>query len=270
MESEYLISSAKQSSLSAFGTIKESYKIVRSHPQLLLYPYLALLFISVTYPLLSASFIAHWYNRIFADASTVAPHRFSIIVGIVTFSAFYTAFISAYFTTAVSAGVLATLEGKNPSRLYGIRQVIKHFGRVSRFALLSVFFVPMGIYAQRRKLPHGIIGILGSSMTLHMAQIAPAILLSGKVRFGETIRHSIDTMGKTWKEGLALKVGMYLTIFAVIVAPKLIQHHWYKTQTASNAGWIATLMVGASGYVFFKVINAIFTSVLYHQASQSK
>lgn len=268
MSAEEIIDSTKQRSISAFNVIKQSFRVIGKHPQLMLYPYTALLFISITYPLLSGTFVAHWYNRIFSEAGAVAPHRFGIILSLLGFLAFYTAFISAYFTTAVSAAVLATLKNENPSNFYGLWQVLRHFGRVTKFAVLALFFFPMGIYAQRKKLPHGIIGILGSSATLHMAQVAPAIL-GGHQEYGATIREATEKLGKTWKEGLILKTGMYITIFIVFVAPKLIQHHWYKSQTASNVGWLLSLEAGASSIVFFKVINAIFTTVLYHRATQA-
>jgi len=269
MPAEKIVNSTKQTSITAFGIIKQSLRIVGKHPQILIYPYTALLLVALTYPLASASVFAVWYNQIFTEAGTVAPHRLSIILGFVGFLTFYTAFIAAYFSTAVSAAVLAMLDGKRPSLFYGVRQVSKHFLRVTKFAILSVFFFPMGIYAQRRKLPKDIGWILGSSFTLHMAQIAPSIL-EGNQKYGATIRNSIDRMGKTWKEGLVLKVGMYLTFFLLIVLPKLIQHQWYKSQTADNISWLISLELGASGYVFFKVINAIFTAVLYHRAMENK
>ena len=268
MPTDDFLNTAKQSSHGAFSIIKQSLKTIREHPQILVYPYTALLFISFSYPIVSASIFARWYNDIFSEAGSIAPNnKVTVVFGLVSFSAFYTAFVSAYFNTATSAGVLAVLEGRKPPMLYGLVEVLKHFLRVTKFAVLSVFFFPMGIFAQRRKLPRGLVGVIGSSLTLHMAQIAPSIL-RGNQRYGATIRDSIEKTGRFWREGLALKVGMYLTIFLVVVLPKLVQHHWYKSQTASNIGWLLSLELGASGYVLFKVINSIFTAVIYHQANQ--
>jgi hypothetical protein len=258
-------SSVSQSLAGAGKIIKDTLRVLRNHPEIAIYPYSALLFISITYPLVSATIFAHWYSRIFTDAGSVAPHHLRIILGLVGFSAFYTALVTAYFTCAVSAGVLAKLEDRPTSPLYGLRQVWQHFFRVTRFAVLSVFFFPAGLYAQREKLPRGIIGILGSSFTLHMAQMAPAILTSKK-GLGATIRNSVDTMGKLWREGLVLKIGMYVCIFVVVIAPKLVQHGFFKSHKANDVGWLISLELAASSYVTFKVINSIFTTVLYHQA----
>lgn len=255
--------------IGAVHVVKDSSKVAKDHPEILIYPKSALLFISITYPLVGASLFAHWYNRVFSDAGQIAPHKLNIILGFVGFSAFYTALVTAYSTCAVSAGVLAKLENRPTPPLYGITQVFRHFFRVTRFAVLSIFFLPAGIYAQWRKLPRGIVGVLGAALTLHMAQVAPAVL-SSKKSFSDTIRDSIDTLGKAWREGLILKVGMYLSIFMIVALPKIIQHGFFKSHSASNIGWLVSLELAASSYVTFKVINSIFTTVLYHKARSQK
>jgi hypothetical protein len=245
--------------------IKESLSVARDHPEILIYPFVALLFISITFPIVSASIVAHWYRVIFTQTDVIAPHKTGAIIGLVGFSAFYTALVTAYFTCAVSAGVLSKLENRPTPPLYGLARVAKNFFRVTKFALLSVFFFPVGVYAQRRKLPRGIIGVVGSSLTLHIAQVAPSILATDK-KFGATLRDSIDTLGKAWREGLILKVGTYVVIFLIVALPKLIQHGLFKGHTASNVGWLVSLELATSSYVTLKVINSIFTTVLYHNA----
>jgi hypothetical protein len=260
--------SAKQKSnpfSGAVSVIKDSVVVVKDHPEILVYPYAALLFISVTFPIVSATIFAHWYRRIFSETYALAPHKASAILGLVGFSVFYTALVTAYFTCAVSAGVMSKLEGRPTPPLYGLARVAKNFFRVTRFAVLSVFFFPVGVYVQRRKLPRGIVGVTGSSLTLHMSQVAPAILTTNK-SFGATIRDSIDTLGKAWHEGLILKVGMYVAIFLIVALPKLIQHGLFKSHSASTIGWLISLELATSSYVALKVINSIFTTVLYHQA----
>jgi len=249
----------------ALHVIKQTTKVLRAHPEMAVYPYSALLFIAITYPLVSANIFVRWYSDIFSGVGQVAPHKVGAIIGLVGFSAFYTALVTAYFTCAVSAGVLAKLENRPTPPLYGLRQVLKHFFRVTRFAILSVFFFPAGIYAQRDKLPRGFVGVIGSSFTLHMAGVAPAVLTTRK-SFNATIRDSVDTLGRAWRSSLVLKIGMYLSIFIIVVLPKLVQHGFFKSHTASNIGWLVSLELATSSYVTFKVINSIFTTVLYHQA----
>jgi hypothetical protein len=98
-----------------------------------------------------------------------------------------------------------------------------------------------------------------------MAGVAPAVLTTRK-SFNATIRDSVDTLGRAWRSSLVLKIGMYLSIFIIVVLPKLVQHGFFKSHTASNIGWLISLELATSSYVTFKVINSIFTTVLYHQA----
>jgi hypothetical protein len=252
-----------------FGIIKDSLKVVRQHPEIALYPYAATIFISATYPLVSATILAHWYRQVFNDTGVIVPDRARLVLGILGFSAFYIALVTAYFTTAVSASVLSKLEDRPTPPLYGFLRVGKNIFKVTRYAILSLFFFPIGVFAQRKKLPGGLVGVIGSSLTLHMAQVAPAFLTTN-MKLGPTIRYSIDTFGRAWREGLILKIGTYVAIFLVLALPKLIQHGFFKSHHASNIGWVVSLELAASGYVAFKVINAIFTTVLYHKARSQK
>lgn len=260
-----IVSETTESISGAGHVVRESFWSLLKDPQVLIYPFSALIFISTTHLLIGKSIFAQWYDRIFSGTSVIVPHKIAFIVGIVGFSVFYAALISAYFSVAVSVGVLAKLEGHSTRPLYGLMQVIKHFFRVSRFAVLSVFLFPVGIYVQRDRLPKGWVGVLGSSVTLHMAQVAPEILSTQK-SFFETIRDAIDILGRKWKEGLVLKIVMYLMFTLIIVLPKLIQHGFFSNPSASKIGWLISLEFGVSSYVFFKVLNSIFTTTLYHHA----
>lgn len=252
-----------------YGIIKDSLHVVRQHPEIALYPYAATIFISATYPLVSATVLADWYRQVFNDTDVIVPDRARLILGIVGFSAFYIALITAYFTTAVSASVLSKLEGRPTPPLYGFLRVGKNIFKVTKYAILSPFFFLIGIVAQRQKLPGSALGVIGSSITLHMAQVAPAFLTTN-MKMGATIRHSIDTFGRAWREGLILKIGAYAVIFLVVALPKLIQHGFFKSHHASNIGWVISLELAASSYVAVKVIYAIFTTVIYHKARQAK
>ena len=251
----------------AFAVIKDTLKVVRNYPEIAVYPYAAAIFISITYPVVSATVFAHWYRQIFSKTDVIVPNRARIILGLVGFSAFYIALITAYFSTAVSASVLAKLENRPVPPFYGLLRVAKNFFRVTKFAILSVFFFPVGIYAQRQKLPRGLVGVTGSSLTLHMAQVAPSVLTTNK-KFGATIRDSIDTLGRAWRESLVLKIGIYGLVFLIVALPKLLQHGLFKGHAASTIGWVVSIELGATSLVGFKVLNSIFTAVLYHQARQ--
>ncbi len=262
-------SSVLESIRGALIVLKDTVRVLKNHPEIATYPYIAAVFISITFPLVSSTLFASWYRRVFSETGAYIPNKAHTVLGLVGFWAFYSALVAAYFTCAVSISVIAKLEGRDVKPFYGLARVGKNFVRVTRFAIISVFFFPLSVYAQRRKLPGGWLGVLGSSLTMHMAQAAPAILTTNK-KMGETVRVSIDTLGKSWRESLVLKISMYLLVFLIFVAPKLIQHGFFRSQTASNVGWVVSIVLGASSLVGFKVANAIFTAVLYHQARNKK
>lgn len=247
---------------------QSAWSIIRD-PQILLYPILAFLFTGFTWTFISRSIFADWYNRLFGEFNGILPNKTHAIIGLVTFAVFYSAIISAYFTCAVSASVLAKLEGHPTKPLGGLYQVFKHFGRVSFFALLAVFMFPVGVAMQLRKLPRKVIEVFGSSLGLNMGMLAPEILHTKKT-FAATVVDAIDIMGKKWKVSLVIKVAMYTGFVLVVVMPKLIQSGFFESPTAGKVGWAISLVVGASGYTFFKVLNSIFATVLYHQARSEK
>ncbi len=257
------------SMVGAIQVIKHTLKVLRNHPEIAVYPYLAAAFISMSFPVVSSTFFAGWYRRVFSDTSNLVPHKAHAVIGLVGFFAFYSALVAALFTCAVSISVIAKLENRDVPPFYGLLRVVKNFFRVIKFAALSVFFLPLGIYAQRQKLPKGWLGVLGSSLTLHMAQVAPAVLTTDK-RISATVRDSIDTLGRAWRESLVLKIWMYILVFLIFVMPKLIQKGLFSGHTASNVGWIVSIELGASTLVAFKVANSIFTAVMYHEARNKK
>src|SRR3989338_10232477 len=168
----------------------------------------------------------------------------------------------------IAAATLAQLEGRSTSLLYGRRVVIRRFFRVSKFALLAIFFLPMGIIAQRRKMtsPRGIFEAISSSFSLSMSQLAPAIVTSRKCVY-ETLRQSVDTLGQLWKESLVIRFGTLLAILllgSISFLPKLIENWWFDGQAAHAIGWIVTALLGASSYVLLRVISTIFTTTLYY------
>jgi hypothetical protein len=55
----------KESSAGAVKVLKHSLIVIKDHPELTFYPYAAAFFVSITYPLVSTTIFAHWYQRVF-------------------------------------------------------------------------------------------------------------------------------------------------------------------------------------------------------------
>src|SRR5690348_12287666 len=87
----------------ALYVIKDSLLVIRQHPEIAVYPYAATFFVSLTYPIVSTTLLAHWYQRIFYSTNVYVPDKARLILGVIGFSAFYVALVTAYFSCIVSA-----------------------------------------------------------------------------------------------------------------------------------------------------------------------
>jgi hypothetical protein len=268
--------SVKEVFINTGGIFREGIATLKNNPQIAAYPYMAFLFVIVTFPTVNTIALNVW-NHFSADSivsvTNGAPRTLRILLGLVTLSVFYTAFVTTYFTVAASAEVLAKLEGRKVSMFYGLQEVVRRFLRVSWFGLLAIFFFPMGIIAQRRKLsrfPIGIVEVVGSSLTLHIPQIAPAIITKNS-SLTKTVGISVNTLGEAWKEGLLIRACTFLTFLLVGslgFLPKLVEHYWFNGQTAHLVGWLVSAFIWATGYVTVKVLGTLFTTTLYYKVSK--
>lgn len=273
-----LIHHAHQTFHHTWLIIKRSFKTLKAHPQILIYPYLALIFILLTSPIVGRFIFAMWQRldrpELIDQISDAAPRELLVRLGLVSFVVFYTFFVTSYFTCMIAASTLAELEGKPTSLLYGLKLVVTRFLRVTKFAVLAIFFFPLSVIAQRKKLanPRGLFEVISSSLSLNMAQLAPAII-TDKSGVMETIRHSIDALGRHWRESLVIRAGTFgviLLLASLSFLPKLVEHYWFDSNSAQAIGWIVAVLLGASSYVVVRVIGAVLTTTLYFKASSQQ
>ena len=244
-------------------------------PGIMAYPVLATIFVLLTYSAVSGAILGLWHHvepqaatSAIGSVQATVPHSLRDKIGIVSFYYFYTAVVTTYFTVAAAAAVLAKLEGHPTTVLHGLIVVAKHFGRITRFALLSIFYIPLGIFAQRRKLPGGLVGVVGSSATLHSANLAPSIL-DEKTSVTATVRRSVNTLGNAWREGIIIKVAMWtslLVLATISFIPNLVRSYWFDGSTSHVVGWLTSTVFAFTFFVLTKVIGGVLLTVLYYQA----
>ncbi len=268
------LNNLRQTIRGAWLVTRRSLHVLRSHPQILIYPYLAVGFILVTSPIVGHVVVGLWRHvetpRLVGEVSQAAPHQLLAHLGLVGFSVFYALLVTAYFTCMISASTLAELRGQSPSLFYGLKTVLRRFDRVTTFALLAVFFFPLGVIAQRHKMKslRGVWQAISSSFSLNMTQLAPAIMAGDRGVFA-TIKHAVETLGQLSKESLVIRIGTFLAILllgSLSFLPKLIATWHFSSTTAHAVGWIITTLLGAASYIALKVISTVATTTLYHQA----
>jgi hypothetical protein len=187
-------------------------------------------------------------------------------------SAVCAAILLSYFACAVAASTLAQLEGHPAPLLKGLSLFRTRFRHISKFALLSILYIPIGFIAQKRKLKDGThfnrAEVIGSSFSLSTAQLAPIILSEDKGVY-ETVQHSTQTLGKAWREGLVIKVAIYATVFILTLSigliPTLVQAYWFDSSTSQEMSRLLTILLVLCLLITAKVLGTVFSSTLYWQ-----
>lgn len=262
----------------AGSIVKQSLRLIAKDPHVLAYPYLAVIFILLTFPLISAVVLPLWHRieqpAFINDVTQAAPSHSLAHLGLVTFSVFYGVFVTSFFACAMSAVTLAKLEERPSSTFYGLRVMLSRFFRIAKFALLAIFFFPIGLFAQRQnfKSLRGIFEAITSSFSLSMNQLAP-VVISGHKGVFLTVQDALNTLGHFWQESLVIRIGTFLSVLvlgSISLLPKLIEHYWFNGLTAHIVSWIATFMLGIASYVTLRVLSTISTTTLYHRAKTQK
>jgi hypothetical protein len=251
-----------------------SFKSLLRAPQIAIYPILAAGFVLVTSPIISAFVVSMWHKveqpALISGISNQTPHVLLQHLGLIAFSVYYANFVADYFVCSVAAATLAKLENRKVSVFYGLRILKQRFLRITKFCLVSIFFMPLGIIAQRKKMKtvRGAFEVVISSFSMSMPQLAAEVITSndGIMR---TIRKSSDTLGKLWKENLVIRAGMIgsvLLLGSISFLPKLVQELFFNSPTAQVIGWVLTAILGASSYVLLHVMSTVITTTLYFEA----
>lgn len=256
----------------------KSFKSLVRSPQIAIYPFLAAGFVLLTSPIISAFVIDMWHKVeqpvLVSGITNQTPHIVLQHLGLVAFSVYYATFVADYFVCAAADATLAMLENRKTTVFYELSSLKHKFLRITKFCLVSIFFMPLGIIAQRKKMNtvRGAFEVIISSFSLSMPQLAAEIITSDDTIM-HTIRKSSDTLGKLWKENLIIRAGMIglvLLLGSISFLPKLIQELFFTSSTAHVVGWVLTAILGASSYVLLHVMSTVITTTLYFEAKNKK
>ncbi len=268
-----IVESTASAVKNARGVVHQGWHILRSEFAIVL---LAFWLILITIPLVNGLIIAviNWLSNgsIFAAERHTARLVFGILTSVLTY--FYTVLVTAYFTCAMSAAVLAELDGHPEPAKQALRLVLKKFWRIFPFAILAGLYVLpfVSVWSQKDKLPKRIVEVLGSSISVNVALLSPGILHHHEGLLA-TVRHSVDTLGKAWKENLVLRVwtyGLIILLGTVGFLPKLIEHYWFNGSTSHIVGWLASTLLVLTLWVTAKIISGLYTTILYWRVTNKK
>jgi hypothetical protein len=257
--------------IAASYVAKQGLSVLRRDVTIAIYPLFVFLLLLLTIPIVNGLILAIANTlsseSVFAAEQHAAKAIFVFIAVVVT--AVYTATMLSYFSCILSALTLSELDGHRAPLLKGISVFRKRFGHATKFAFFSILFIPIGIIAQRHKFKHFPIGtgrVIGSAFSLSTAQLAPLILSEDKGIF-ETVRMSTETLGRSWREGIVIKIIIYITVIILTILigffPVLIQSYISDSSTAQTIGRLGSLVLILGLLIATKVLGTIFTTTLY-------
>lgn len=257
---------------------KQGLKVMRNDVAVVVYAVFVFLLVLMTIPLINGLLLALAnslsHESIFAAEHHTAKIIFAAIAAFI--SAICVAMLLSYFTCVVAASTLSQLEGHPAPLLKGLKLFGNRFGRITKFALISVAFIPIGFFAQRSKFAgvavnRAKVEVVGSSLSLSTAQLAPAILSEDKDLL-ETVQFSINTLGAAWRESLVIKISTYITVFilTLLIAflPTMVQAYWFSSASSQAASQLVTILLIICLLITTKVLGTVFTTTLYWRIVQ--
>ncbi|MBA3757408.1 hypothetical protein H0X09_00880 [Candidatus Saccharibacteria bacterium] len=274
MPFEKTIRSLPKAARNASSAARQGLGALRSDKAIVVYP--LFVFILVLGSLAVVNDLISSATTSLAQESLFGPEQYLafLFFGITSIILFYIylAVMTGCFTCVVAASVMAQLDGHPTPLLRGIKVVLNRLPRIAAFSALSIFFIPLGLIAQRSKVQRKPHDAIGSSFSLNMAQLAPAILSGNKGVF-ETIRHSVNVMGEAWKENLMIKASMYgFIIFLGLVSflPGYIERNWFDKTSAGTISWLVSVILLISFLIMTRVLASVFTATLYWRLTKSR
>jgi hypothetical protein len=250
--------------------------VMRKDLAVTVYSVFVFILLLITIPLINTILLAI-ANGLADQSIFSAEHHMAkvIFVAVAIFaSAACAAMLLSYFTCAVAASTLAQLDGHPAPLLKGLKVFKNRFRHITKFAMVSIAYIPIGFLAQQSKLSDGNTinraEVIGSSLSLSTAQLAPVILSEDKGIY-ETVHHTVNTLGRAWREGLVIKTVIYSSVLIltllISVIPTLVQAYWFDNGVSQVvARWVTILLV-INLLLTAKVLGTVFTATLYWQVS---
>jgi hypothetical protein len=253
--------------------------VLRKDLAVTVYSVFVFVLLLITIPLINTILLAIANNLANQSIFQSEHHLAKVIFAAVAIfaSAACAAMLLSYFTCAVAASTLAQLDGHPAPLLKGLKVFKNRFRHITKFAMVSIAYIPIGFLAQQRKMSDGTTikkaEVVGSSFSLSSAQLAPVILSEDKGIF-ETVQHAVDTLGRAWREGLVIKTAIYASVLfltlLISAVPTLVQAYWFDSGMSQVvARWLTILLV-ISLLLTAKVLSTVFTATLYWRVSSDK
>jgi hypothetical protein len=251
---------------------KQSLRILRGYPGLIKYP---LFSFGISFVLFVAVCVAYIYDMDNAQILSAAsvdqygePDRTVSIAGLALGVTYYliTAFVTYFFSTALSAHVLGVFKGQNNSTGYFMRIARSKAGAIATYALINVTigFILRTIAERFRLLGWIVSKVLGALWSLATSFVVPVIADSSDNGF-VAVKRSLGLFKANWEETIVGRVSLGTLAFLVYIltiVPLFVILAVILGSLFNAIGAFIALLLFILTFIAFIVVEAAATQIL--------
>lgn len=254
----------------SFDLIKASAAVLRGQGQLLLFPLIAgiamtVIFASFMLPLL----LAHGAHGLGIRATSPLTYSVGFAVYLVNY------FVMFYFNTALVACVMMLFDGGAPTVKDGLKAANSRFGAILGYAVIAAT-VGMVLRAIQERLPfigQLVVALVGAAWTVASFLVVP-VLVAKNAGPIEAVRESALLVKRTWGENVAGQAGMGVAFGVIQFAIGLTAMLFIATAVSVGLEVlvlpiVALLVLGVLGVMLVHTaLSGIYSASLYRYAER--
>jgi hypothetical protein len=244
--------------------LKQSYAILKSDKELVLFPIYAALFSVAAFILVGGLYALVRWGLMHGTENRAIDYAFLFLLYTLSY------YIVIYFNAGLAACVLYRFQGNDPTFRYGRSQADKHRKTILGYALLAATVgVILQIIAERFKLVGRIAAnILGAVWSIATIFIAP-VLVSTELSPMEAVKESARIFKATWGNTVKGTVSFFfieILAFTVCLVPFIL-----GISIGGGAAIFAGIIISALALIFVSIVittcSSIYRTALFHYAT---
>lgn len=257
--------------------LKLSFSVLSKNQYILLYPLTSLAILLATLPAINVitfslvTSLERVVNPANPTSWTSSPYfnYFVVIVSLV-----YGATVSSFFSCLTAASVTSRLEHHQTAYGSGFKVVRRHYLRIIRFGVVSPIFSFIFLLSNHPKSLRRLVEVIPPAISINTALLAPSILTTDK-NVRDTMKDATATLGKGWRQQVAFKAVLLVTIIILLsisFLPGLIGRVTEHSigEASHTVEVLVKFTLALSLFIASRVLGSVFTAVLYYHMRHDK
>jgi hypothetical protein len=248
---------------------KDSFRVLRSDKELLLFPLLSFLALIVVGILFFIPFVA--FGGI-TSAQNGQTNVASYVIGFIFYVVSYT--VTFFFQTALVGAAMIRLDGGDPTLGDGFRIAFSRLPKIIGYAIIAATVgMILRLISERAGLVGQIIsGITGFAWTIATFLVVP-VLVAENVGPIDALKRSAGLLKKTWGERIIGNVGIglvfgLLMVLVIILGGALLALLFQASVTLGIVGLIVLILIIGIMALIASALTGIFTASVYRYATK--